>query len=616
MLKRINKKYIYIIVVLFLTISFIVGFSLINSSYTLASGNITFQTTSCSNQKLYDRIACMSSLDTMPSKYVDKAIIFNESTQSKEEIEYSNDKNGLGVYELTRTMGDEFPVYYYRGDVDNNNVKFAGFCWKIVRTTSTGGTKIIYNGEPKANGQCSDDTADSHIIGTTSYDSSNIYNTDYVRDIPSRETVELEYTVGEMLRYTAITTQLLFSNSYTYDQNNSVYVLDNPQTYTWSESYNNLTGYYTCSFTSANLSTDSSCSTLNYITGTNSSQAISITLENGENAQAADKELAFGNDYTDNGNGTYTLIQPSHIKKSTWNSQYQEDYNYVCPDNNETCSNIQAIYKKDNMNYYYFDSTNPITFGKSVSYNGTEYTLNDTVDIWDFSWKSNHQDAIYNLLDYNYTFYGLSNHTVAYYITMRTYRPTDNPVPKMEFKALKLSNGKLSLTRTINSYIKTMVDNWYNTNLTSVSSKIEDTPYCNDTRTVKTKINDYYLESAASERISRGNVDISCNEYDSYTVDSTKGNGLLTYPIGLLTYDELIMGGCKGGSSYSYLDMQGSYYLMTPNNINQYMICINNNNSYICQNDSAKGVRPVISLKNNVQITSGSGTLSDPYIVS
>ena len=40
------------------------------------------------------------------------------------------------------------PVYYYKGNVQNNNVLFGGFCWKIVRTTETGGVKIVYNGIP------------------------------------------------------------------------------------------------------------------------------------------------------------------------------------------------------------------------------------------------------------------------------------------------------------------------------------------------------------------------------------------------------------------------------------------------------------------------------------
>ena len=58
----------------------------------------------------------------------------------------SSDTNGKGVYTFASTYNDTYPVRYYRGDVDNNNVLFGGYCWKIVRTTSTGGVKLIYNG--------------------------------------------------------------------------------------------------------------------------------------------------------------------------------------------------------------------------------------------------------------------------------------------------------------------------------------------------------------------------------------------------------------------------------------------------------------------------------------
>ena len=51
-----------------------------------------------------------------------------------------------GIYTSKDTESEKYPIYYYRGNVDNNNVLFAGFCWKIVRTTSTGGVKLIYNG--------------------------------------------------------------------------------------------------------------------------------------------------------------------------------------------------------------------------------------------------------------------------------------------------------------------------------------------------------------------------------------------------------------------------------------------------------------------------------------
>ncbi len=39
-----------------------------------------------------------------------------------------------------------YPVIYYRGNV-TNNVYFEGHCWQIIRTTETGGTKLVYNGE-------------------------------------------------------------------------------------------------------------------------------------------------------------------------------------------------------------------------------------------------------------------------------------------------------------------------------------------------------------------------------------------------------------------------------------------------------------------------------------
>ncbi len=73
----------------------------------------------------------------------------------------SSDTNGKGVYTLSKTSNTAYPVYYYRGEVENNNVIFANFCWKIIRTTNTGGVKLIYNGTP-SNGVCNN-TIDSTI---------------------------------------------------------------------------------------------------------------------------------------------------------------------------------------------------------------------------------------------------------------------------------------------------------------------------------------------------------------------------------------------------------------------------------------------------------------------
>jgi len=78
-----------------------------------------------------------------------------------------SETNGQGVYVRNGTESDTYPIYYYRGAVANNNVIFGGYCWKIVRTTETGGIKLIYNGTP-SNGAC-DNTGETSQIGTIEF---------------------------------------------------------------------------------------------------------------------------------------------------------------------------------------------------------------------------------------------------------------------------------------------------------------------------------------------------------------------------------------------------------------------------------------------------------------
>jgi len=52
--------------------------------------------------------------------------------------------NGNGVNKYTEDGKD---IYYYRGQVSDNKVIWGGKCWTMVRTTSTGGIKMVYSGE-------------------------------------------------------------------------------------------------------------------------------------------------------------------------------------------------------------------------------------------------------------------------------------------------------------------------------------------------------------------------------------------------------------------------------------------------------------------------------------
>ena len=78
-----------------------------------------------------------------------------------------------GIY-MTNATENSVPVYYYRGDADkvNNNIIFNNMCWKIIRTTETGGIKIIYNGVP-TDGKCEAQTGTLTQIGTS------VWNTKY-----------------------------------------------------------------------------------------------------------------------------------------------------------------------------------------------------------------------------------------------------------------------------------------------------------------------------------------------------------------------------------------------------------------------------------------------------
>ena len=111
--------------------------------------------------------------------------IIGEISKSNEPIldtnikfyEISSATNGQGLYLRSGTENDTYPIYYYRGNIDNNNVYFAESCWKIVRTTSTGGTKLIYNGaatDVDGEKQCLETTGTGTqlSVGTKAFNSS------------------------------------------------------------------------------------------------------------------------------------------------------------------------------------------------------------------------------------------------------------------------------------------------------------------------------------------------------------------------------------------------------------------------------------------------------------
>ena len=87
-----------------------------------------------------------------------------------------------GVYKTQDDWGDS---YYFRGAVNNNWVKFAGYYWRIIRINGDGSIRLIYNGTSTAT------TGTSTQIQTNTFSiNSNTYN--------NNAYVGYMYTVGQV----------------------------------------------------------------------------------------------------------------------------------------------------------------------------------------------------------------------------------------------------------------------------------------------------------------------------------------------------------------------------------------------------------------------------------
>ena len=190
----------------------------------------------------------------------------------------SSDTNGKGIYIRSGTENDTYPIYYYRGAVDNNNVLFANFCWKIVRTTETGGIKLIYNGEP-SNGTCNN-TGNSTQISTSAFNTSNnspayvgyMYGTVYSYSTKSMSSITDIYYYGKDVTY----------------ENGTYTLTDTITSSSWSSIYNASDGIYNHHYTC--FSTSNTCSSVYYISSTGRSTSSSPTFTDGTKVENAFSE--------------------------------------------------------------------------------------------------------------------------------------------------------------------------------------------------------------------------------------------------------------------------------------------------------------------------------------
>ena len=193
------------------------------------------------------------------------------------------------------------------------------------------------------------------------------------------------------------------------------------------------------------------------------------------------------------------------------------------------------------------------------------------------------------------------------------------------------------------STIKQANDSFYTSVLSNYASYIDtNAGFCGDRSRLNlqsgvgtgavTTYNQGYL------RVVESDPDLVCeNENDLYTISSSnQGNKALSYPIGLITVDEVMLAGTSGGvfdgnynhqltNQNSYLTTGNTYWTMTPSGSyvpfgdtpwSSYIFSVHSSgyldDSYTI---STNGVRPVINLKADVTVM-GNGTKENPYTIS
>ena len=180
-----------------------------------------------------------------------------------------------------------------------------------------------------------------------------------------------------------------------------------------------------------------------------------------------------------------------------------------------------------------------------------------------------------------------------------------------------------------NSTIKQAIDKWYAGTTLKDNDLIADQIFCNDRSASSTQTAAWtstgakYYYGAYGRLINKKEPQLICpTASDKFTVNTSNGNGALTYPVGLITEDEVAMAGGVYGSSMSYYLYTNQYYWSgSPNgffsdsssaggfgvfefgSIFSYAVTL------------AAGARPVVSLSSKAKL-SGSGTYSNPYTVS
>lgn len=291
-----------------------------------------------------------------------------------------------------------------------------------------------------------------------------------------------------------------------------------------------------------------------------------------------------------------------------------------------TRASFDSVYTKTNTNTL-FTSTEDNT----LVYYFAGDAKNNWVKFGGYYWRiiRTNADGSIRLL-----YHGTSTTAEDAYIGTSSF---NNTTDKSYYVGYMYSSG-VQRGNATDSTIKTVVDKWYSENLKVYEDYISDTAvYCNnrslnpgETWTESGNNFGYNTERFVRNRNFTYNCD---NNDDKFSVSTSTGNGILKYPIALISADELVLAGAvynKKNNNAWYFNNSNNisstgdkyWWTMTPwsfeisTNSSQGLFAGGNTYAGAFGDGGTKGshgVRPVISINANNIYKSGNGSSASPY---
>ncbi len=318
------------------------------------------------------------------------------------------------------------------------------------------------------------------------------------------------------------------------------------------------------------------------------------------------------------------------IGTSAFNSSYNDNA-YV----GYMYGNRDAIVESSEY-YSSYDFTNTDTF-----YISKEYTFDENTKL--FTLKNPIQVLGSNLTTYyigyyyaSYTPTSVPSSVDRLYKIMGVTAGSSSANIKYGYVSYGTSSKEVAQTNTNDSTIKSYIDNWYKTNIVGTTNEqyLVDNVFCND-RSIST------YTTSSNTKLGYGTNDTAYRWYygpwssggynssmrlmcpqknDAFTVsDTTNGNGALTYPVGLLSTDEIVLaGGWEADNSGYYLYSGKYWWASSPvqlggNYARVHVVPSDGSANYYSYHvGNILGVRPVLNLSPEV-LKLGDGSMNNPY---